>query len=489
MSDSSDRIIFFDGNDIVVIGVLPFESDHLVVEFSSRNNAGIRIVKEASKFESTSEGFFRKRQIPAIYFFARINHWWQSPEVFEALKILREFGLNEKYSNITTYGLSMGGFGALIFSNELKANRVVAVAPQYSINSEVVPFETRWPDDRQRISFLYDDMSKGLIKEGQVIIFYDKFFDFDERHVRMVEELRPIDKFLVSYSSHTVARALNDMGILSSVMEKALTNKITQQEFMGLMRTYRRKSPLVLHNMADALKKTGHLTYASSIHALSIDVMEERLRINPDYYQRRELAFASIRVIEGYLRDVIQHKTLTKDILERCKTIASRFDLIRKYAGWKVILAKTEFAVGNVDNARKLLSEIIPLLKPQEINKFLRFYVQVLDAKPDLADSLKLIDLFHDQLLENDLTAVKFGTVLLRLNLSDRAAIYLDYYQPDFSRWHNKPSLMKQQLLALAQCNASRSYDLLDQAFADDKTCNDYKKLKKFIAHTVALSS
>lgn len=486
MSENSDRVVFFDGHDIVVIGVLPFESDHLVVEFSSRVNSGIRNPQAAEKFQSTSEGFFRKRGIPAIYFFGRVNHWWQTEEVFQAIKVLQDFGLNDKFKNITTYGLSMGGYGALMLSGALKANRVVSVAPQYSINSDVVPFETRWPDDRSRINFFYDDMAQGLIKEGQVIIFYDKFFDFDERHVKMVEAIRPVDKFLVNFSSHTVARGLNDMGVLSSVMEKALTNKITKNEFMDLMRISRRKSPLILHNMADALKKKGHLLYASSIHALSIDVMHQRVEENPDYYQRIELAFANIRVIEGYLRDVVENGVINQDILERCKWIASHFNLIPKYAGWKINLAKAEMAVGNIDNARQLLNQVIRLIKPNELARFVKLYVQVLDAKPDLVDSLRANKIYQEQILADDLVALKFGSILIKLGLQRKALVYLDYRHADFKRWHDRPSLMQQQLLALAQCNPARAYQLLDEAFVGDQDSKLYRKLKKFINNTVA---
>ena len=489
MSEHSDRIVLFDGHDIVVIGVMPFDSDHVVVEFSARVNSGIRNPQAAEKFQSTSEGFFRKRNIPAIYFFGRVNHWWQTEEVFQAIKVLQDFGLNEKYKNITTYGLSMGGYGALMLSGALKANRVVSVAPQYSINSEVVPFETRWPDDRSRINFFYDDMQQGLIKEGQVIILYDKFFDFDERHVKMIEAVRPVDKFRVNFSSHTVARGLNDMGVLSSVMEKALTNKITKHEFMDLMRISRRKSPLILHNMADALKKKDHGTYASSIFALAIDVMEQRVKDNPEYYQRIELAFANIRVIEGYLRDVVENKVITQTALDRCKWIASHFNLIPKYAGWKINLAKAEMAVGNIDNARQLLNEVIRLIKPPELAKFVKLYVQVLDAKPDLVDALRANKIYQEQILADDLVALKFGSILLKLNLQRKALVYLDYRHADFKRWHSKPSLMQQQLLALAQCNAERAYQLLDEAFADDKESKLYRKLKKFINHTVAAAT
>lgn len=482
---ASDRIIFFDSREVVVIGVLLdtlSNTGNLVIEFSSRNNSGRPVRKLAELFESTSEKFFRKRNIPAIYVFARTNEWWQTPSIFKAIEALEAYGIREKYQHICTYGLSMGGYGALMFSNRLKADRVVAIAPQYSIDSQVVPFETRWQDDRSRVQFMYDDMGDGLIKQGQVVIFYDKFFEFDHLHVEMIERHRPVDKFLVNFSTHTVARSLNDMGILSRVMERVLTNRMSRREFVEVIRQARKKSPLTLHNMADALKKSGHQRYATAVYALSIDVMEQRIRQKPDYYMRKELAFASIRVIEGYLRNITQQGMLTRDIYQRCYRMVARFDLIPNYIGWTVIQAKSEFTLGNVDAARLLVRSAVPNVRDTEATKFLRFYVQILTEQPVLEDLEILMQQFHKHILANDVTAVKFGSLLLRANQPVKAQRYLDFYQRNFKRWYDKPDLMRQQLLALVQCNPARAQSLLEAAFANDQYNKEYLSLKQELA-------
>lgn len=484
-NQTSDRIIFFDSREVVVIGVLLEEetnTDNLVIEFSSRNNSGRPVRKLAELFESTSEKFFRKRNIPAIYVFARTNEWWQTPSILKAIQVLEAYGIREKYRHICTYGLSMGGYGALMFSSLLKADRVVAIAPQYSIDSQVVPFETRWQDDRSRVQFMYDDMAQGLIKEGQVVIFYDKFFEFDHLHVEMIEQHRPVDKFLVNFSTHTVARSLNDMGVLSRVMERVLTNRMSRSEFIEVIRRARRKSPLTLHNMADTLKKRGHQRYATDIYALSIDVMEQRIQQKPEYYLRKELAFASIRVIEGYLRNITQLGLLTRQAYQRCIGLVAQFDLIPTYIGWTIIQAKSEFTLGNVDAARLLVRSAVPNVRDTEATKFLRFYVQILSEQPVLEDLEILMQHFHKHILANDVTAIKFGSLLLQVQQPVKAQRYLDYYQRNFKRWYEKPELMRQQLLALVQCNPARAQSLLEAAFANDQSNKEYMSLKQELA-------
>lgn len=484
-NQASDRIIFFDSKEVVVIGVLLDEAsntDHLVIEFSSRNNSGRPVRKLAELFESTSEKFFRKRNIPAIYFFARTNEWWQTPSIFKAIQAVQDYGIRARYKDICTYGLSMGGYGALMFSKKLQVDRVVAIAPQYSIDSQVVPFETRWQDDRSRVQFQYDDMAEGLIKQGQVVVFYDRFFEFDHLHVEMIEKHRPVDRFLVNFSTHTVARSLNDMGILSRVMERVLTNQMSKREFVEVIRRARKKSPLTLHNMADALKKGGHQRYATDVYALSIDVMEQRIQQKPDYYMRKELAFASIRVIEGYLRNVTQLGLLTQYMYQRCRALVERFDLIPNYIGWTVIQAKSEFSLGNVEAARLLVRSAVPNVRDTEATKFLRFYVQILSEQPVLEDLEIMMQHFHKHILANDVTAVKFGTLLLQVNQPVKAQRYLDYYQRNFKRWYDKPDLMRQQLLALVQCNPARAQSLLESAFANDQYNKEYLSLKQELA-------
>ena len=484
-NQASDRIIFFDSREVVVIGVLLDtlnNTDNLVIEFSSRNNSGRPVRKLAELFESTSEKFFRKRNIPAIYIFARTNEWWQTPSIFKAIEALQAYGLREKYRHICTYGLSMGGYGALMFSRKLQADRVVAIAPQYSIDSQVVPFETRWQDDRSRVQFMYDDMAEGLIQQGQVVVFYDKFFEFDHLHVEMIEKHRPVDKFLVNFSTHTVARSLNDMGILSRVMERVLTNRMSRREFVDVIRRARKNSPLTLHNMADALKKSGHQHYATGVYALAIDVMEQRIQQKPDYYMRKELAFASIRVIEGYLRNITQQGVLTRQAYQRCYRMVERFDLIPNYIGWAVIQAKSEFTLGNIEAARLLVRSAVPNVRDTEATKFLRFYVQILSEQPVLEDLEILMQHFHKHILANDVTAVKFGALLLRANQPVKAQRYLDFYQRNFKRWYDKPDLMRQQLLALVQCNPARAQSLLEAAFANDQLNKEYLSLKQELA-------
>ena len=57
-------------------------------------------------------------------------------------------------ARVMTYGSSMGGYAALRFARALRADAILALSPQYSIDPAVVPWEDRWRQDGARIAWL-----------------------------------------------------------------------------------------------------------------------------------------------------------------------------------------------------------------------------------------------------------------------------------------------------------------------------------------------
>lgn len=465
LTQQPEKQIIFDGHDIVVSAVLGFDNPDLVISFSSRNNSGLHVDTPALEVNNEGESFFYKRQIPAIYFFARDNHWWQSEEVFEAIRLLNAMCIREKYTTITTYGLSMGGYGALMFSNLLQADRVIAIAPQYSIDSRVVPFETRWLEDRQRVSFIYDDMSKGLIKNGQVIIFYDKFFDFDKRHVDLIKSHREVDHFLVNFSTHTVARALNDMGIFSRIMETVFRGQMNKTEFYQLIKQDRRKSPLLLHNMAVQIRKKGHKATASKLFVIAMDLLEKRTEDTPEFYKNFVNTMISIRVVENYLKDKISHGLITSEEFYRCKHIVEEFfTLVPSYkANWQLALAQGEFAIGNLAMAKDILNNLLGNVVKNQIRPYLNLYIQILHASGDILQLDHLLTHYQKEIMENDGIRIRLAKVYIQLKQYSQASQLLDYNPAELQRIQSIPSIYLQKQKATAALTKATKTTLVCQ--------------------------
>lgn len=477
-----ERIIFFDGDDIAVLGSLSFPSEYLIINFSSRINSGEPVLMPATElYPNEVEGFFYKRQMPTIYFFARRNDWWQTEEMFQAIKILDVLQLETKYKYIITYGLSMGAYGALMFSRLLKANRVIAIAPQYSVNAKIVPFETRWPEDRERIDFIYDDMAEGLTQEGEVIIFYDRFFDFDKCHADLIAQHRPIEKFLVNFATHTVARTLNDMGIFTGIMERLFSNKLTKKEFFDEVRAARYSSPLLLHNMSQAVKQHGRDATARYIVTRAVDVMEQRLQQEPTYYHKVERAMACIRTLENYLKNLIAEKRIDLASFRRADYLASHFVLVEHYAGWHLARAAAAIELGLLVELEESLNYAASRVKGLEVTRFLGLYARFAVLKPDPVAVLALQQQFEAEIQNNEVACLSMGNMLLAAGDTEWALLYFQRVLGDQQR---KVLNLTHRQAFIGIAKASSLEDALqryDALLIDPATYPDYKKVKNAI--------
>ncbi|MFG1481147.1 hypothetical protein V5F53_21235 [Xanthobacter sp. V4C-4] len=274
-------MLIFDGADIVVRQRLEPESDLLVFCFSPRNGSKRNLTKPGDQIVGSGEPFFVKRQIPAILFTARWNHWWQTPEMDEAIRLLEEQGIFERYRTIVTYGMSMGGYGALMYSNRLHAKRVIAVAPQYSLDAKRVPGERRWGEDRKQYRNHYDDMSEGLIPSGQVTVLYDPLYKADRVHAGLIAGHRPVDHVMVPFAVHRVGRMLEDMGILSSVIDRSLRTGLDPVTFRSEVRAHRRAAPLYLSSLSRLLFKRGRRAAALGLGQKAITLLDQQLQAQP----------------------------------------------------------------------------------------------------------------------------------------------------------------------------------------------------------------
>lgn len=482
-----ERTVLFDGKDIAVLATMLEEGDCLVVNFSSRINSGKPVLAPAAElYQNESENFFYKRRIPTINFICRRNIWWQSEEMFAAIAVLDQLELDKKYRQITTYGLSMGAYGALIFSRALKASRVIAIAPQYSVDSSKVSFETRWADDRQQVCFVNDNMATGLSRDAQVIVFYDRFFDFDKRHIDLLEQHRPLDKFLVSFSTHTVARALHDMGVFSCIMERLFDNEISKKQFSDLVRSSRHQSPLLLHNMAQTIKQQGGRDQvAETLYAKAVDVMEARIQQHPDYYHKVDRALASIRVLESYVKVLLVNQKINTEELQRVQHLVDHFMLPNSYSTWHLICAAAALELGMLQEAQQSLDAVEKYLKIAELNKVLSLYAKLMLAQPDRERVLALHGRFARHILRHDTASLNMGNMLIAVGLQGQAQAYF-YHVLGTQKRTEMTTNHRQALVGIGKCRGVEvALTLYDQLLDHNKSVPNDEKIKNTIRRLV----
>jgi hypothetical protein len=74
------------------------------------------------------------------------NHFWQTPDMIEAVEKIHQYiqSLPYAYNQIITFGACHGGTGAILFSEQLKETRVLALTPQLQFNDPDRPPELTW---------------------------------------------------------------------------------------------------------------------------------------------------------------------------------------------------------------------------------------------------------------------------------------------------------------------------------------------------------
>lgn len=183
------------------------------------------------------EAFFAKRGIPALHFVAQRNHWWQVADLAAAISAAEPF--LSKFSQVITYGASMGAHGALVHSKALRATRAVALSPQFAINGRATPWLPAWSRDTATVKEAFR-MEEGLSPTADVFVVYDPLDAFDVDHVRKIESIRPVTKVPVSFAGHSTAEALLNAGQLGQLVMSMLgeqpARKITRGYRLGRRR-------------------------------------------------------------------------------------------------------------------------------------------------------------------------------------------------------------------------------------------------------------
>lgn len=255
------KVVFFDGGS----------RDVDLITFTPLKGGG----------EGFAQEFFKKRGISCICFISSWDHWWQTPEMADAVKSAR--GIVVDYKRAITYGTSMGAYGALNFSKALGANQVIAFSPQYSIHAAKVPFEKRWRSHAAKIDFQHDDMENGII-ESNVTLLYDPASP-DGFHAQLISK-PGCHHVRIPFVGHSVIGFLSEIGMLKRIVMDLVEGQAIQPETIRAAVRGRRKSSSYWKYMGDLAMKHGRFVFARHAYRICVD------RHPRSYVHCRSLALA-----------------------------------------------------------------------------------------------------------------------------------------------------------------------------------------------------
>lgn len=173
--------------------------------------------------------------------------------------ILRANEITNHIKNRVTYGQSMGGFGAVIFSKRLKA-RYFATAPQLTVDQNRAPLHSVWKSFIDKQCIYYDDIEES-VRDGEGVLIFDPLDFIDSAHANLIKNSPGKHlRLLFPFSTHYVPRALSDQGLLRNISTEFLLYGGNEERILSLRRSVRSNrlmSNTYLDRISSFLKMSG----------------------------------------------------------------------------------------------------------------------------------------------------------------------------------------------------------------------------------------
>ena len=225
-----DRVLL--ETDEVLIRYCPSKSnDLLVITFANFRHRQSKILP------GFGEALFRAEGISALHISCDSNNWYQYRELLHIGDLVAS--LRDRYKQVVTYGSSMGAYAAILFSGQIRADRVIAASPQYSINPTKVAFDNTWDWVAKDVAFINDEIASNTA--GQIILIYDDKH-VDGQHADRIADDIIVQRIAVPYAGHPVLHDLQQTGVLKSLILDLIRNGYDEERVRGVLRLRRRQS-------------------------------------------------------------------------------------------------------------------------------------------------------------------------------------------------------------------------------------------------------
>ncbi|MDJ0630237.1 MAG: glycosyltransferase family 2 protein [Rhodobacter sp.] len=213
------------------------------------------------------------------------RNWFRDDFVHDGFDALRDQGFFDQFDDVLFYGASMGGFGALVYQQCCPGANVLAIAPQSTLNREIVPNEDRWGwTTKLDWTGRYSDAAGTTDGAGKVFVVADPYYPPDYDQVSRLTGDN-ITWLRTPFMGHQLPNAFVVMGILKDLLYSAVDGRLTPALFYPLFRA-RRDLPRYQHDLLMQAERRGRTKLAIRVceytlkkrHAGNIKRSLDRLR-------------------------------------------------------------------------------------------------------------------------------------------------------------------------------------------------------------------
>jgi len=189
------------------------------------------------------------------------RNWFRQEFVHDAFEALRDQGFFEQFDEILFYGASMGGFAALVYSQCAPGANVLAIAPQSTLDRDILPNDNRWGwTARLDWKGRFNDAADVVSTARDVTIISDPYFAPDVDQVRRIKGDN-INRLKAPFMGHQLPNAFHLMEMLKPLLYAGAGGTLTPQLYYKLFRA-RRDLPRYQHDILMHAEARGKLRSA-----------------------------------------------------------------------------------------------------------------------------------------------------------------------------------------------------------------------------------
>ncbi|PCD77703.1 phosphoadenosine phosphosulfate reductase [Pseudothioclava arenosa] len=206
--------------------------------------------------------------------------WFRDERVYGYFDRLIDEAFFEDFDRVVFYGEGAGGYAACAYSVSAPGATVVALRPQATLAPAIAGWDDRFPQMRRRdftrrFGFA-PDMMEGA---GAGFVVFDPFERLDAMHAALFA--RPGTTLIRCRNMGLdLERMLASLGVLDTVLERAMAGHLTEADFWPLLRA-RHSLPQYLRHLAGRLHDHDRVY----LEALLCRNVTERLK-DPRFHSR-----------------------------------------------------------------------------------------------------------------------------------------------------------------------------------------------------------
>lgn len=246
---------FLDGDDTLLVS---FESvDSIRKDFPSQRPRAVEIALQ--------HGW------SSLVILAREPRFYRDPEVLDFFDAQIDDSFFDSFRRVLFFGTGQHGYAACTFSLAAPGATVLAISPQATLDPEIAPWETRFPNQR-RLDFRSRFGFAPAMLEGArtAFIIYDPSEKLDAMHATLYRR-PPVSVLRTPALGPDTVAALDRLGVLNTLIEAAMRGRLTQRRFADMMRD-RRKDTIYMQELVRRVAQGNHprLTAIAAQHALAM---------------------------------------------------------------------------------------------------------------------------------------------------------------------------------------------------------------------------